>query len=364
MKTLVFYLPGGMSSSPEKVAHCVWRHLYGAKNALEAELLLLTDDPAMVATYRDVAIQPAEARDHVRDALFYYPLNLVLGLGPYPRMMMRLRRLRARLACDFHGDVREDLWNHIRSREPGLALFTVPSAAMAPWMVNWPELVVLHSRYLERILRARYAFRPRTAIVPNGIDSALLDNPPPRVELEGEPSVFFHGRLSHEKGVDLLVDAMAALPADLRGRAHLHIAGRGPLARALARRAAGAGLGDHVHLFGHIPIGELYSSIRSADMVVYPSRYDNFPVAVLEALAIAEGPVIVSSHMGPAEHMGGALAANIVEPSAAAVRDAVVRVAGGRTDADAVVAGQRALARGLTWDRVAPRYVELFNGVQ
>jgi len=364
MKTLVFYLPGGTSSSPEKVAHSVWRHLYGARGALEAKLLCLADDPAVAAAYEDVAIQPAEARDHVRDALFYYPLNLVLGLGPYPRMMMRLRRLRARLACDFHGDVREDLWNHIKNREPGMALFTMPSAAMAPWMVNWPELVVLHSRFLELVMRARYDLKPRTAIVPNGIDSALLDDPPRRVELEGEPSVFYHGRLSHEKGVDLLVDAMAALPADLRGRAHLHIAGRGPLSRALERRVAGAGLDGQVHLLGHIPIGEVYSRLRSADMAVYPSRYDNFPVAVLEALAVADGPVIVSNHMGPVEHMGSALAADIVEPSAAAVRDAIVRVAGGRTDADAVVAEQRAFARGLTWDRIVQRYVELFNSIR
>jgi glycogen(starch) synthase len=363
MSELVYFLPGGTGSSPEKVARCVWRHLYGARGGLAADLLLLSDDPAAAAPFADVAIAPSEARDHVRDAVFYYPLNLVLGLGPYPRMMMRLRRLRARLACDFHGEVREDLWNHLRSREPGMFLFTVPSAMMAPWMVNWPELVVFHSRFLEGVYRARYDFRPRTAIVPNGIEADLLDSPPARVDLEGEPSVFFHGRLCHEKGVDLLVDAMAALPPETRARAHLHLAGDGPLARALARRARRAGLAARVHLLGHIPIGRAYSCIRSADVVVYPSRYDNFPVAVLEALAVADGPVVVSDHMGLVEHMGPALAANVVPPTAAAVRDAIVRVAEGRADARAAVEAQRALARELTWDRLARRYVEVFNAI-
>jgi glycosyltransferase involved in cell wall biosynthesis len=45
------------------------------------------------------------------------------------------------------------------------------------------------------------------------------------------------------------------------------------------------------------------------------------------------------------------------------VRDAIVRVAEGRADARAAVEAQRALARELTWDRLARRYVEVFNAI-
>lgn len=360
----MYYLPGGDGSSPAKVASCVWENLYDVRDDLDADLLLLADDPRAAAEYPDVAITPSEARDHVAGAVFYYPLNPVLGLGPRPRALMRLRRMDARLACDFHGDVREDLYYHLLNRDIGLFLFSIPTAALAPWMVNWPELIVMHSRYHERIVRGHYSIRARTEIVPNGIDAGLLDHPPPSFRLEGGPSVFYHGRLAHEKGVDLLVEAMAALPSGLRGTAHLHVSGGGPLRRSLGRRAARLGLEGQVHLLGHLPIEEVYARIRAADMVVYPSRYDNFPVAVLEALALAEGPVIMSDHMGLVELTGPGLAADIIEPTASAVRDSIVRVAGGSGDLAAIVKEQRALARSLTWDRVARRYLEVLNGIQ
>ncbi len=361
MRELVYYLPGSSESSPSLVASHVWRHLYDARSGLEPDLRLLADDPKVRERYGDVAIGHDEVGGLVAEGLFYFPLSPVLGLDPASRLRFRLWRRGARLVCDCHGDLREDLYNHMMNRETGMFLYAVPSAVAAPLVLNWHEAVVLHSRYLEGILRRRYDLRARTIVVPNGIDRRLLDSAPGRTDLGGEFNVCFHGRHAHEKGLDILIDAVASLPVQLRRRVHLHVLGEGPLTSRLARRASWAGVDGQAHFLGYLPLDDAYSVIRSADAVFYPSRFDNFPVAVLEALAIADGPVFFSDHMGIGEFAGPSLSGCKIPPTVAAVRAAIVDVLDGRVDVGAVVSAQRACATRYTWDRVVPEYVRFFN---
>ena len=229
------------------------------------------------------------------------------------------------------------------------------------WEINRHEAVVLHSRYLEGILRRRYDLRARTVVVPNVIDPRLLESDPPWRDLGGEFNVCFHGRHAHEKGLDVLIDAVASLPDGVRGRVHLHVLGEGPITTRLVRRASRAGLDGQVHFLGYLPLDDAYRVIRSADAVVYPSRFDNFPVAVLEALAIAGGPVFFSDHMGVGEFTGPSLEGNELPPAVEAFRGAITDVIEGRVDAGKLVSAQRAFAARHTWDRVVPEYVRFFN---
>lgn len=125
------------------------------------------------------------------------------------------------------------------------------------------------------------------------------------------------GRLSREKGFDLLIEALA-LCANPGMR--LTILGEGPLRAELEKLAQARGLQGQVtfHGFQKNP----YPFIREADYFVLSSRYEGFPNVVLEALAC--GTPVLATPLGPAVEIlsgiqGCALAEEISAPALARV---------------------------------------------
>lgn len=112
---------------------------------------------------------------------------------------------------------------------------------------------------------------PNAVTVPSDGDPA--DRPSPGRHL------VFVGRLIHYKGVDLLIDAMDALP-DVT----LTVCGDGPERAALEAQAAS--LDGRVEFVGHVDQDRLRSEFHKAAALVLPSRgNENQPLSVLEAFA-------------------------------------------------------------------------------
>ncbi|MGL5911606.1 MAG: glycosyltransferase family 4 protein, partial [Phycicoccus sp.] len=137
------------------------------------------------------------------------------------------------------------------------------------------------------------------------------------------------GRLSHEKGVDVVIRAMADVP----GEVVLHVAGDGPEAgrlRDLADRVAPG----RVRFHGRMTTRDLHRLVASCVATVVPSRWhENQPLSVLESFALAV-PVVstdlgglpelvtdaVTGRLVPAddpEALGSALAAMVADPESA-----------------------------------------------
>ncbi|SLM49971.1 protein of unknown function [Nitrospira japonica] len=92
------------------------------------------------------------------------------------------------------------------------------------------------------------------------------------------------GRLIHIKGVDLLATAFREV-ARVSPHARLLIVGSGEeesAIRAILRCELARGL---VHLEPDVPHGRLADWYRAMDLLVMPSRYENFSNAIVEALA-------------------------------------------------------------------------------
>jgi glycosyltransferase involved in cell wall biosynthesis len=89
------------------------------------------------------------------------------------------------------------------------------------------------------------------------------------------------GRLSHEKGVDLLLHACARLSA--KGmRFHLNVVGDGPDKQALMDQCRDLGLGARTTFVGHVTDTDaIYST---SDLLVIPSRSEGLPNVLLEAM--------------------------------------------------------------------------------
>ncbi len=101
------------------------------------------------------------------------------------------------------------------------------------------------------------------------------------------------GRLSREKGVATLIEAMEKLPP---GRLRLNVLGDGPLRATLQDRASRL-TGDRVRFLGYIAGEALHETIRTAAFAVVPSEwYENLPYAVLEPFAL--GRPVVGARIG------------------------------------------------------------------
>lgn len=149
------------------------------------------------------------------------------------------------------------------------------------------------ARWLERHASAR-----RVAVIPNALSLPLprlvpivapADILPPDARL-----VLAAGRLRRQKGFDVLLAAVATLPADV----HVLIAGAGD-DTALRHTAGALGVDERVHLPGRI--GNLGDFYRRASAFVLSSRHEGFPNVLAEAMAAGLPVVATRCETGPEE---------------------------------------------------------------
>ena len=130
----------------------------------------------------------------------------------------------------------------------------------------------------------------RIHVVPNGVPLDAIDAAPAALRAgTGEPLVVSVGRLSPEKNLPLLVDALALVMRRRPARAVL--CGAGPLRAAIESRAAALGIADRVALVGFVP--DVWSRLKAADAMVALGAFEGHPNAVLEGMACGV-PLVVS----------------------------------------------------------------------
>jgi glycosyltransferase involved in cell wall biosynthesis len=107
------------------------------------------------------------------------------------------------------------------------------------------------------------------------------------------------GRISREKGMDLAADACKILVDRGYHKIHWWIVGGGPEEQQLRQQIDRLGLGDHMTVTGMQKNPHPY--IGAADLYVQPSRFEGYPMTVLEALIL--GRVVISTDNGGAGEM-------------------------------------------------------------
>jgi glycogen synthase len=192
----------------------------------------------------------------------------------------------------------------------------------------------------------------RCTTVPNGIDVDAWRAPPTARtagSAEGPvPRIVFAGRLEHEKGVHVLLEATADISCEVV------IAGEGTQGSRLRDAAH-----DRVRFTGHLDRSELAALLRTASVVAVPSLYEPFGLAALEAMAVG-APVVVSDVGGLAEVVvdGSGLRVRPDDPRHLAT--ALRRVLTDPAFARRLQAGGTARARELTWTAAAGATAEVY----
>lgn len=194
-------------------------------------------------------------------------------------------------------------------------------------------------------------------VIPNGVDTTLF-HPAGSIRTDDGPvRLLAVGRLVAQKGIDVLLDALARPGL---GGMELDVVGDGKWRDALERQAAALGLAGRVRMHGWLDRAVLAEIYRSADAFVLPSRDEGMPNVVLEAMASGL-PVVASDVAGARDLVVEGQTGFLVPPedpdalAAALIRlstDAAVRAClGGR--------GRARVEENFSWHSAAAGFLDL-----
>jgi len=180
-----------------------------------------------------------------------------------------------------------------------------------------PSLVLSPSPAADRSLLALGVDGSKLGRWERGVDVARFDpGKAARADYPGEVKVLYAGRLTREKGVDLLAESFLRA-REVDPRLHLMLAGGGPEEGELRAR-----LGQHATFLGWLEGEDLARAYASADVFLFCSTTDTYGQVVLEAgasglpvVAVAEGgpaSLVENRHTGmlcqaDADHIAGTL---------------------------------------------------------
>lgn len=240
----------------------------------------------------------------------------------------------------------------------GISLYHRLAGPVIGWLWHRSAGVVANSEGLAGLAR-RFTPDLPIAIIPNGVDATRFTPPSQREATGADLTLLFVGRVVRQKGLDVLLDALAALPLSLRDRLSLTIVGDGPARSELQERAARLGLTERVLFRGWLGRDALPDAYRTADLFVFPSRDEGMPNVVLEAMA-AGLPVVATRIAGNQDLVvDGETGLMLEVDDTAALTTALARLIGDvdlrhRLGAE----GRRRVVERFSWRAVAAAYAE------
>lgn len=171
------------------------------------------------------------------------------------------------------------------------------------------------------------------------------------------PQLVAAGRLTRQKGFDVLLDSMPAV-LDRLPNARLTILGEGPLRHALTQQAQRLGMPEAVRLLGFQQ--NPWPFLKHANLFVLPSRYEGMPNILLEALAVG-APVVASDCPGAIQEIQGCDGGMVLVPpeDPRALAEAIISVCKMPSDQRECLEDRRATLGKFDLPRIVGEYSKL-----
>jgi glycosyltransferase involved in cell wall biosynthesis len=214
------------------------------------------------------------------------------------------------------------------------------------------------------VLRAK-GYRGSLSVIPQfGVDPELFAPGPTQGPTTDRPFTIGQvGRLTPEKGVGVLLDAVASLDGDWR----LRLIGDGSLRDRIPVRAARLGIDDRVTVEAAVPSTRVADRLRELDVLVLPSlttrRWkEQFGRILQEAMAC--GVAVVGSNSGEIPHVVGDAGLVVPEGDAEALGAALQQLmANSGLRAELGRRGRARVLERFTHASIAARTVEVYRQV-
>jgi glycosyltransferase involved in cell wall biosynthesis len=213
-------------------------------------------------------------------------------------------------------------------------------------------MVVTPSKALRRFLIDAGFDARRVRVIPSAVEVRRTEPPPAHTPL----TLGVIANLEYWKGIDVLLDACARVAGPLR----LEVIGDGEQRGRLEARSRALGLDAAFH--GRV--SGAAARLDDVDVFVLPSRAENLPLVVLEAMATAL-PVVATRVGGVPELIEDGRTGILVEPEdPAALAHAIQTLAEDQARREAMGrAGAEAVARRFDPKAIARRLADLYAEV-
>ncbi len=153
------------------------------------------------------------------------------------------------------------------------------------------DLFIAPSKFLKNKFKD-YGFKGKIVHLPYAVMPYSFDN---KTDYEKQDYFLYAGRLSQEKGVDVLINAFVKLKNN--NLIKLIIVGDGPTKKRLQKLTKKLNVNKKIIFVGHKNKNELFSLILKAKAVVVPSVWpENLPFSVLEAMSLTK--LVICSKIG------------------------------------------------------------------
>lgn len=218
------------------------------------------------------------------------------------------------------------------------------------------DAVIVPSGFLAGVFQKRGI---AAHVVPNVVDLERF-RPAPRREVGPAPHLVVARSLERIYDIPTALRAFAMVRAGFPA-ARLTVAGAGPLRRELERLARDLGVAQAVTFTGRLDNERMAGLYASADLALNPSRVDNMPISILEALAC--GVPVVSTNVGGVpfvvEDGRTALLVGAADPRAMA--EAALRILRQPDLATSLRAAGTQTVKQYTWPAVRERLLAVYS---
>lgn len=237
-----------------------------------------------------------------------------------------------RLVVSLHGDDVER-WFKIRSDEETATNISNRSRQLFSELLSRADAITTCSRYLlGQTQHISPSVEHKGMVIHNGINPERFYNR--QRYFHSHAYIFACGRLTHDKGFDMLLTAFTRLAdEDEYDSLDLLLAGDGEEHPPLYRQSRQSGRSERINFLGRVSSSEIIELLNGASAVIIPSRRESFGIVALEALA-AGAPVVATAVGGltelvtPAEQNLTWLVSPTVEGLTQGIREALNTVSG------------------------------------
>ena len=216
----------------------------------------------------------------------------------------------AKLILDQHDPMPELMRTIFNKEESSFAVKVLQH--LERWSIARANLVITVNRACERIFSTRSCDAEKIGVVMNSPDELMFPFRPansyPVRDLGGPFVMMYHGSLVERNGLELAVDALQRIQAEIP-QAELRVYGRStPYLEQVMDKVKKLGLQQKVHFLGPRRLEQLASEIQSCDVGVVPNQKNTFtdintPTRIFEYLALGK-PVIAPAALGVQDYFG------------------------------------------------------------
>lgn len=268
------------------------------------------------------------------------------------------------IISNYHGDFYTEYVWWIKNREFFKCVINMRRFPFEPLLFRMNYVVIVHSPIMKDLLKKRYK-NVKIEVIPNGIEDWWFNVEVPPIDIDGDPSIFYHGRLSYEKGLIQLIEAFSQIKKKTKNKAKLYLAGSGPLEKRLKNMCKKSGIQSDVIFIGKINREGVKRYLQSCDAAIYPSLFESFPLSYLEALSSAKGQCFFSNigaqgilYFASDEEKK---ILNLFEPTEAGIYEVLTRIINYSERNNNLK--QKKIAKKFLWENVINYYINLYNGI-